>query len=116
VQPGAPSDNDTLVDVLREFAARGYGDDFGVAPGGQLRCAHCDATFPASSVEVVALRRLEGASDPDDMVAVVAVSCPHCDGRGSVVLGYGPNASADDSDVLAALPEGDHPAAPPATD
>ncbi len=116
MQPGAPEDEDTLVDVLAAFAERGYGDSYGVAPGGQLRCAHCNATFAASEVEVVALRRLEGASDPDDMMAVVAVRCPLCGGRGSVVIAYGPHASADDADVLAALPEGDVPAVPPPTD
>lgn len=49
------------------------------------------------------LRRLEGASDPDDMLAVVAVQCPECGRRGTVTLGYGPAASPPDGDVLRAL-------------
>ena len=45
---------------------------------------------------VLELRRLEGASDPDDMLAVVAVECANCGLRGSLVLNYGPTATEDD--------------------
>jgi hypothetical protein len=49
------------------------------------------------------LRRLEGASDPADMVAIVALTCPNCGARGTVVLGFGPAGSPDDADVLGVL-------------
>ncbi|MCU1393189.1 MAG: hypothetical protein JWM34_1617 [Ilumatobacteraceae bacterium] len=49
------------------------------------------------------LRRLEGASDPSDAMAVVALTCPACNSRGTAVLAYGPAASKEDSDVLVAL-------------
>jgi hypothetical protein len=49
------------------------------------------------------LRRLEGASDPDDLVAVVGLVCPVCGARIAAVLHYGPTASAAEADVLAAL-------------
>ena len=49
------------------------------------------------------LRRLEGASDPAEMMAVVAITCPRCEARGVLVLGYGPAAAVEDSDVLRAL-------------
>ena len=49
------------------------------------------------------LRRLEGASDPDDMMAVVALECGVCGAAGTMVLGYGPSATAADSDVLRSL-------------
>ena len=55
------------------------------------------------AVTMSSLRRLEGASDPDDMLAVVALACPACGTQGTVVLGFGPNATAEDSDVLKAL-------------
>jgi hypothetical protein len=59
------------------------------------------------------LRRLEGASDPDDMLAVVALECGVCGVSGTMVLGYGPAASDIDGDVLRALQdrreEGDLP-------
>ena len=49
------------------------------------------------------LRRLEGASDPDDMLAVVGLACPHCSAQGTAVLGYGPEAAAVDAEVLERL-------------
>jgi hypothetical protein len=49
------------------------------------------------------LRRLEGASDPDDMVAIVAITCPNCAAQGTVVLGYGPMATLQDAEVLKEL-------------
>ena len=47
------------------------------------------------------IRRLEGASDPDDMLAVVALECPVCSMKGTIVLHFGPEASAEELDVLA---------------
>lgn len=49
------------------------------------------------------MRRLEGASDPDDMMAVAAVTCPVCRIDGVLVLSYGPAASAEHADVLLGL-------------
>ena len=58
---------------------------------------------PAAEAPVLELRRLEGASDPDDMLAIAAIECPNCAHRGSLVLNYGPTATAEDSAVLLAL-------------
>jgi hypothetical protein len=76
-----------------------------VVEGGRVRCLACDRTVPAGDVEVHALYRLEGASEPDEEVAVVAVTCPACSVGSSLVLHYGPMASAEEADVLAALPD-----------
>ena len=57
------------------------------------------------------LRRLEGASDPDDMLVLAAVVCPQCSTRGFLVLNYGPSASAEDAAILGQL---EQPAPPPA--
>jgi len=37
------------------------------------------------------------------MVMVVPVTCPNCGASGSLILGYGPNASAEDADALASM-------------
>jgi hypothetical protein len=42
-------------------------------------------------------------SDPADMVAVVAITCPVCGARGTSILGFGPNATEQDSEVLSNL-------------
>lgn len=72
-------------------------------PGGRLRCFTCRTDSDAASVEVTALRRTEGASDPDDMLAIAALTCPNCGTRATLTLGYGPESSEDDAEVLLRL-------------
>jgi hypothetical protein len=49
------------------------------------------------------MRRTEGASDPDDMLAVVGLTCPRCGTQGTAVLGYGPEADPDDAEIVVRL-------------
>jgi hypothetical protein len=103
VIPGVPSDNTTLLEVLEEFAAKGYGASMWVAPSGKLRCDGCAAEIEPADVPVHEFRRLEGASDPDDMIAVVAVECPACSMKATLVLHYGPEASPEEMNALTHL-------------
>jgi hypothetical protein len=105
--PGAPSDNTTVSVVLADLAEDGWDGSFTPLEDGRLRCNTCREELAPHEAEIHALRRLEGASDPADMVAVVSLRCPRCGARGSMVLGYGPDASAEDSDVLSALEDAD---------
>lgn len=75
----------------------------GARPGGYVLCMCCHQETDASEMQVDALERVEGASDPADMLAVIALMCPVCDTHGTLVLGYGPEASPDDAEVLARL-------------
>lgn len=104
VTPGSPGDNTTLTAVLDRLASEGYTDQLVAADGGRIECVHCGRTVAASELEIHEIRRLEGASDPDDMMAVVAATCPGCGARGALILGYGPNASDDDVDIWNLLP------------
>jgi hypothetical protein len=99
----------TLGGVLGEFEAAGYTGQFGARPGGVILCFACQHESAPTDADPQRLRRLEGASDPDDMLAVVAVRCPRCATKGTLVLAYGPEAALEDSDVLAALPDVDPP-------
>jgi hypothetical protein len=74
-----------------------------VTPTGKLRCEGCGAELEPSGVRVHELRRLEGASDPDDMIAVVAVECGVCNMKGTLVLHYGPEASPEEMSALMEL-------------
>ena len=109
----APSDNTTLQDVLDGYIEAGFAANFGAQEGAIVRCDTCGTELDAGAVRMRSLRRLEGASDPDDMLAVVALECEVCGAAGTLVLGYGPTASPDDSDVLRSLQdrrdEGDLP-------
>lgn len=102
----------TLRGVIADFEQDGYTGQFGAWEGGRVRCFACDTEFPPAEAPVESLRRLEGASDPDDMLAVLPLSCPSCSTRGTLVLAYGPEASLEDSEVLAALPDAENPPAP----
>jgi hypothetical protein len=88
---------------VSELEAAGFGGQVGPRPGGHLLCFTCRTESDAASFEVRAIRRTEGVSDPDDMLAVVALTCPACGTRATAVLGYGPEAAEDDAEVLRTL-------------
>jgi hypothetical protein len=100
VIPGVPSDNTTLLEVLDEMAAKGYSATMWVAADGKLRCEGCDAEIDPNTVPVHEYRRMEGASDPDDMLIVAAVECPPCGMKATIVLHYGPESSPEEMEVL----------------
>ncbi|HVF73562.1 MAG TPA: hypothetical protein VM938_00830 [Acidimicrobiales bacterium] len=97
------SDGTTLVEVIRQFEADGYDGQFAAAAEGKVHCFGCDMDHSADEVALDHLRRTEGASDPDDMVAVAALTCAHCGNKGTLALKYGPEAPMEEADVLARL-------------
>ena len=102
--PGSPSDNTSAGAVVASFEEEGYDAALWAKPGGQILCGACRVASPAAAFTIGRQRRLEGASDPDDMQLVVGATCPSCGARGVISLHYGPNAAEDDADVLVALP------------
>lgn len=103
--PGAPSDQDELRSVLARLGDAGWDTQvIPDGPPGSVRCGRCGEVHEIARWAVDDERRLEGASDPADMVMVVALTCPACGARGAIALGYGPDASAEDSDLVVALP------------
>jgi hypothetical protein len=93
-----------LVAVLADLQSEGFDVQFTATAAGGIECANCGATSPGDSVDVVRRRRMEGASDPDDMMTVIAAACPSCGRRGTLVMGYGPNASEADIALMGQLP------------
>ena len=98
---GAPSDNTTLQAVLEAYAAEGFEDAYDIGEDGLLTHVATGKAEDLDDLEVVQFRRLEGASDPADMMLVVAVRSRHGGRQGVVITPYGPNASAGEADVLA---------------
>lgn len=94
---------DTLVSALEHARDAGFDHDVVANEDGTLRCTTCNATVDAAEIEVVHEQRLEGASDAADMLMVVAANCPRCGAGTALVLGYGPNASEADAEVLTRL-------------
>jgi hypothetical protein len=102
-EPGVPSDNTTLSEVLDEFLRSGFAGDVRVSDDGRLCCGVCGYCAAATEVALQEIRRLEGASDPADMVAVLAMTCPACKSDGVAVASYGPEASPGEALVLREL-------------
>jgi hypothetical protein len=94
----------SLIAELRALASKGYTSDFQAASiDGEVLCLTCHQRFPASTLDADVVVRLEGASDPADMLAIVAAICPHCDAHGTLVLAYGPSSTSEEVGVLRSL-------------
>jgi hypothetical protein len=102
-EPGSPSDYTTLVEVLAEFVADGFVENFGVTRDGRVHCGECGNIEDPAGMGMHQWRRLEGASDPDDMVAVLGLECCECHARGTLVIKYGPGSTEEELAVLAAV-------------
>ena len=92
----------SLAKVLDDFDQAGFSAVLIATEGGVL-CATCRSVVAPGDLLVQRLRRLEGASDPADMLAVVGATCPGCHLDGTLLLGYGPEMDPTHADVLAAL-------------
>jgi hypothetical protein len=101
--PGYVSDARSLGEILAMYEGQGFTAQFGTRPGGHIVCFSCHYEGPAEDFELASLSRTEGASDPDDMLAVAALRCAKCGVDGTLVMGYGPEASEDDVEVLRRL-------------
>ena len=100
---GGISGGMSITDALREFESRGYVGQFVIRPGGRIECRACGEAHRPKDVPLEAMRRLEGASDPADMVFVGALRCPGCDTIGTATINYGSQAQAADARVLREL-------------
>jgi hypothetical protein len=109
-----PSDRTTLTAVVDAYRASGFAGDFfaeegpstaasGTPAGAVVRCGRCSSALDPHTLEMHSIRRMEGASDPADMLSVVATTCPVCGNDGTLVLSYGPMASAVDAEIFGAM-------------
>ena len=91
----------TLIEVLAELTGQGYDTDFFVnEDDGQVCCGKCRACTDPQDLQLDGLRRIEGASDPADMAAVLALTCASCGCKGTAVIRFGPEASAGEAILL----------------
>ena len=99
VEPGVPVDR-TLVELLAGLAEEGFTEDVLVRDDGWVCCRRCDHCVSPDEMQLKALRRVEGASDPADMAAVLGLECPQCGARGTAIVRYGPEAGMGDAIIL----------------
>jgi hypothetical protein len=106
-----------LVEVLAALDAQGFQGQVRAVPGAVLECLTCHELIEADALDADRVTRLEGASDPADMLLVLPLECPHCHTRATFIANYGPESTIEDAEVLAALsrdaPGGDGPGATP---
>lgn len=87
----------------------GSGDgQFQTGADATILCLTCREHFGPETQRADDVARVEGASDPADLSMLVAVECPNCGTRGALVVRYGPEASADEADLLVALDRSPH--------
>lgn len=98
------SEPETVTELLDHWGEQGTRASFRPGPEpATIHCPVCDSDRPGREFDVIEERRLEGESDPDDMVLAVAARCPVCHISGSIVLGFGTEASDTDSDIVLEL-------------
>lgn len=102
-EPGAPAGPSTMIELLADLRTQGFERDMYVIPDGTVSCGACGHAAAPTDLILHALRRLEGASDPADEAAVLAVECRVCGARGTTIVRYGPEASQADTAVLLAV-------------
>ena len=88
-----PAELTTIVDLLSDYAAAGYDTELSVTVDARVHCKACGEDTAAVAMQLDSLRRIEGASDPDDMQVVVALVCqcgakaPSCSGTARTQAG-----------------------------
>ena len=102
----------TITEILDEAKQLGFGMQQTARENARVECSNCDEQSNADELDIEHIRRLEGASDVDDMLMIVLAACPKCKVGGSLMLTYGPNASEIDSDVLEVIDLSSADAAP----
>ena|SRR5205823_14563585 len=93
----------SMSEALAGFEAAGYTGQFVVRPGGRLLCVECNHELDGQDMQLDGFQRIEGQSDPADMAVVVALTCTRCGAKGTAVLKFGPDATAEEDEVLRVL-------------
>jgi hypothetical protein len=104
---GDPTFEESMTKLLAAWRASGYTEDFSIA-GRLLRCGRCEGVHDPREAEIIGISRFEGASNPDDEAIVFALACRRCGARGVLVNAYGPTASGEEAEVMAALTDARH--------
>ncbi|HEY2814364.1 MAG TPA: hypothetical protein VGJ03_12935 [Acidimicrobiales bacterium] len=93
---------DTVTEAVQFLTKEGYRDEIRLVAGG-LECDGVGGVHDAASAVVDYTFRFEGPSDPGDEAIVLGIDLPKWGRKGVLVSAFGPNADADEADVLRAL-------------
>jgi hypothetical protein len=104
-----------LASVQGVLSDEGYSGQFIAAAEARVLCTRCRSLLAAAWLGADDVTRLEGASDPADMMVVVPLTCPVCGQRGTLIMSFGPEMGQEEAEVFNAMPRhpheggGDHP-------
>ncbi len=90
---------ETLAEATRRLGEAGFVEQL-VADDGRLRSIGSGVSFEPSDVVVAEVGRFEGASDPADEALVLAIATREGRPVGTLTAAYGPNATAQEAEVL----------------
>ena len=93
---------ETLREALARLEARGYDAEFFVR-NGHFICAGCGEELDPRQIVIEDVVRFEGESDPDEEMAVYAIACGPCGRKGTYTVGFGPEMSPEDADIVVKL-------------
>jgi hypothetical protein len=107
-EPGSGGPTGSVADrsqteVEARLTEQGFAGQFGAREGARILCFTCHREFDAAMLDADRVRRIDGESDPADTSILVPVICPWCHTPGTLAIAFGPMASAEESEVIAAL-------------
>lgn len=92
-------EGNNLIKIISELREKGFLMDFTIVEGGMLDNNEGKSFLP-EHMKLVEMRRLEGASDPAEMVAVFGLEHKQgTDVRGIFIEPFGPKMSAEQAEV-----------------
>lgn len=97
---------ESIVDTLARLRRKGFVGEFvlepeDIPPG--LCCRTCGRRHLPRRTTVAAVHRFEGPTSPEDEALLLALVCPRCGAKGTVVTSYGPVAAPEEAELLQAL-------------
>jgi DNA-binding transcriptional MerR regulator len=92
----------TVTEAVAQLEAAGYHDRMELGDS-QLTCDVCGAVHSPDVIVVDRVLRFEGPSDPADEAMVLALRCPECDARSTLVSAFGPDADPRLADAFVYL-------------
>lgn len=92
-----------LSSVQSVLADDGFSGQFIAAAESRILCTRCRSLVSAAWLRADEVTRLEGASDPDDMLVVIPLSCPVCGQQGTLTMNYGPQMEPEEDAVFSAM-------------
>ncbi|MBK5269807.1 MAG: phosphoribosylpyrophosphate synthetase [Bacteroidia bacterium] len=92
----------TLSETISGLKKDGYSLDFNVQQE-RIVCHQANTVLSPEDFEIVKVFRFEGASNPDDLSVLYAISSSKFDMKGVLVNGYGISADAATDAIIARL-------------